>query len=260
MLAGMTGSMASFVSFLVFFGGIVLCYALDLITDSIMRLARKTAASEAPAGAAVNMISMPCGHSSHAANPVLANPNAAVAAADVSAEDPEAASEGEQPVEQQQPCYKSLKRTSILVGLALSLHNLPEGLATFVGYMADPKAGILIAISIAMHNIPEGMAVAVPIYYATGSKLKAILWAGVSGLAEPVGALIGLAVVLSGQLSYLAMGIIMALVAGIMTGITFRELLPRSMQYDPSNRWTTHGIFAGMAIMAVSWTMMEAWA
>jgi ZIP family zinc transporter len=275
-LAGMTNSMASFISFLLFFGGIILCYALDLVTDSIMGLARKKAASEAsgsaqPGDTAVNMASFPCGHCNHTPNLELGRPNslpppppaaaatAAAAAADVQADDPEVASEGEQSVDQQ-PCYHSLMRTSLLVGLAISLHNLPEGLATFVGYMSDPKAGILIAISIALHNIPEGIAIAVPVYYATGSKLKAILWAGVSGLAEPIGALIGLAIVLSGQLSFLAMGIIMALIAGIMTGITFRELLPRAMQYDPSNRWTTNGIFAGMAIMAVSWTMMEAWA
>jgi len=84
-----------------------------------------------------------------------------------------------------------LRRTGILAALAVAIHNFPEGLATFVGTLADPTVGATLAVAIAIHNIPEGICVAVPIYIATGSRLRAFAWAFMSGLSEPVGALIG---------------------------------------------------------------------
>merc|ERR1719188_1302658 len=75
--------------------------------------------------------------------------------------------------------------------IAIGLHNLPEGIATFVGTLADPAVGATLAIAIAIHNIPEGLCVALPIYYATDSRLKGFLWALFSGLSEPIGAFIG---------------------------------------------------------------------
>ena len=75
--------------------------------------------------------------------------------------------------------------------LAIGIHNFPEGLATFMGALTDPTLGISIAVAIAIHNIPEGIAVSVPIYYATGSRKKAFWFSFLSGLAEPLGALIG---------------------------------------------------------------------
>eukprot|EP00878_Enallax_costatus_P017386 GHUV01018260.1.p2 GENE.GHUV01018260.1~~GHUV01018260.1.p2 ORF type:complete len:125 (+),score=31.32 GHUV01018260.1:267-641(+) len=105
----------------------------------------------------------------------------------------------------------------------------------------------------------EGIAVGVPIFFATGSRWKAIGWAAVTGIAEPLGALIGLAIQMSGQLNPLAMGIIMSLVAGIMTGVAFRELVPRALHYDPSNKYATTGMFAGMGIMAGSLVLLGLW-
>eukprot|EP00775_Hariotina_reticulata_P004873 gene4873-5118_t len=144
-------------------------------------------------------------------------------------------------------------------GLALTFHNLPEGLATYVGYLSSPKLGLSIALAIALHNIPEGFAVGIPIYYATGSKLKAIGWAAVSGLAEPVGALIGLALHSSGHLNPVAMGVVMAVVAGIMIGVSLRELIPQALSYDPDNKYVTNAVFAGMGIMGISVVLLALW-
>lgn len=82
---------------------------------------------------------------------------------------------------------KDLKRMGILTGLAIGLHNLPEGLATFVATLASPYLGVALAVAIALHNIPEGICVSMPVYYATGSRMKGFLWAFLSGISEPLG-------------------------------------------------------------------------
>jgi ZIP family zinc transporter len=86
---------------------------------------------------------------------------------------------------------KHLAKMGAMTGLAIALHNFPEGLATFVATLADSSTGLAIAIAIALHNIPEGVCVAMPIYYATGSKWKGFWWAFLSGVSEPIGGLMG---------------------------------------------------------------------
>jgi len=88
-----------------------------------------------------------------------------------------------------------VKTTAILAALAIAIHNFPEGLATFMGTLSDASVGVSLAIAIAIHNIPEGICVAVPIYYSTGSRIQAFLWAFLSGISEPVGALLGWAII-----------------------------------------------------------------
>ncbi len=145
---------------------------------------------------------------------------------------------------------KRLLRAGIMMALAITIHNFPEGLATFMAAVADPKLGLSIALAIAIHNIPEGISVSVPLFFATGSRGKAFLWSFMSGLAEPVGGLIGLLIV-----SYLAspalLGMIFALVAGIMVYISFDELLPAAREYGEHHH-AIGGLIAGMAVMAVS--------
>ena len=85
------------------------------------------------------------------------------------------------------PNKKSLKRMGALTGLAIGLHNVPEGLATFVATLSSPAFGGALALAIALHNIPEGVCVAVPVYYATGSRVRGFLWAFLSGVSEPLG-------------------------------------------------------------------------
>lgn len=145
---------------------------------------------------------------------------------------------------------KMLLRTGILMALAITIHNFPEGIATFMAYLADPKLGVSIALAIAIHNIPEGISISVPICQATGSRKIAFLGSFLSGLAEPIGALIGI-ILLSFFWPKFLLGIIFAFVAGIMIYISFDELLPAAREYG-EHHYAIVGLIAGMAIMAIS--------
>ncbi len=145
---------------------------------------------------------------------------------------------------------KRLLRMGLFSALAIAIHNFPEGLATFMGALQDPALGISIAVAIAIHNIPEGIAVSVPVYYATGSKKKAFFYSFISGLSEPIGALIGY-FLLRQFLSPELFGVVFAGVAGIMVYISLDELLPTAEKYGKHHIAIT-GLIAGMAVMALS--------
>ena len=143
-----------------------------------------------------------------------------------------------------------LLRMGLFSALAITVHNFPEGLATFVGALTDPALGISIAVAIAIHNIPEGIAIAVPVYYATKNRKKAFWLSFLSGLAEPVGAITGY-FILRHFFSDLTFGVIFAGVAGIMVYISLDELLPTAEEYG-EHHIAIGGLIAGMAVMAVS--------
>lgn len=144
----------------------------------------------------------------------------------------------------------SLQRMGMFSALAIAIHNFPEGLATFAAALSDPALGVSIAIAIAIHNIPEGISVAVPLYYATGSKKKAFYYSFLSGLAEPVGALIGYFIFRT-LFNDLVFGLLFGSVAGIMVYISIDELLPTSRKYGKDHQ-EIYGFIAGMLVMAVS--------
>lgn len=146
---------------------------------------------------------------------------------------------------------KKLVRMGINTAVAIGIHNFPEGLATFVAALDDPGVGAVLAIAIGIHNIPEGLCVALPIYYATGNRWKAFLWACMSGLSEPVGALLGWAV-LANSMSDNLYAILFGLVGGMMVIISTKELLPTAHRYDPEDTVVTYSMIAGMIIMALS--------
>lgn len=160
--------------------------------------------------------------------------------------------EGEELTEEEEK-NKSLLRMGMMSALAIAIHNFPEGLATFTAALQDPSLGIPIAVAIAIHNIPEGIAVSVPIYYATGDRKKAFFYSFISGLSEPLGAIVGF-VLLSNFFNELTFGILFALVAGIMVFISLDELLPASEKYG-EHHLSIYGVIAGMAVMAVSLVM-----
>ncbi len=144
----------------------------------------------------------------------------------------------------------SLMRMGVFTALAVALHNFPEGFATFISTLDDPNLGIPIAIAVAIHNIPEGIAVAVPIFYATNNKKKAFTLSFLSGLAEPLGALLGYAIFYK-FLTDTVFGLVFAAVAGIMVFISLDELLPAAEKYG-EHHLSIYGLIAGMAVMALS--------
>ena len=143
-----------------------------------------------------------------------------------------------------------LMRMGVFTALAIAIHNFPEGLATFVSALQDPEIAIPIVVAIAIHNIPEGIAVSVPIYHATGSRIKAFRYSFLSGLAEPIGALIGW-LILMPIMNDVVFGIVFAGVAGIMVFISFDELLPSAREYGEYHL-SIYGLISGMIVMAVS--------
>lgn len=150
---------------------------------------------------------------------------------------------------------KALHRLGLMSALAIAIHNFPEGIATFIGALNDPEMGAGITFAIAIHNIPEGIAVAIPIYYATRSKGKALLYATLSGFSEVIGALLCLAVTAIFGLELAGGGatfpLVLAAVAGIMIYISLDELLPTAEKYG-KHHVAIAGVVGGMAVMAVS--------
>ena len=146
--------------------------------------------------------------------------------------------------------FNKLHRVGILTALAISIHNFPEGLVTFLGAMTDVKLGMTIAVAVAIHNIPEGIAVSIPVYYATGSKKKAFIYSFLSGLAEPLGGIVGY-LILRPFVNDVMIGIIFALIAGIMVFISLDSLLPSAEKYG-NHHLSVWGLVVGMVVMAVS--------
>lgn len=145
--------------------------------------------------------------------------------------------------------YK-LKRAGMLTAIAICVHNFPEGMATFLTTTQNITLGLSVALAIAIHNIPEGIAVALPIYHVTGKKRYAMLYAALSGITEPIGALVGM-FVFGLFVPQILVGFLMAAVGGIMTYISFDTLLPLAKEYG---NWhlSIVGIMSGILFIWLS--------
>jgi ZIP family zinc transporter len=148
-----------------------------------------------------------------------------------------------------------LLRMGIFSALAIGIHNFPEGLATFMSGLSDPTLGISIATAIAIHNIPEGLAVSAPIFYATKSRRKAFILSFLSGLSEPIGAIIGY-FLLRAFFTDSIFGFVFASVAGIMVYISLDELLPTAEEYG-EHHLAIGGLIVGMLVMAISLLLFQ---
>jgi len=148
------------------------------------------------------------------------------------------------------PEYKQLYPTGVFIAIGITIHNFPEGMAVFLSGVANLHLGIALAIAIAAHNIPEGIAVSMPIYYSTKSKGKAFLYSFLSGIAEPIGAIIAL-VFFYNILTESIIGNLYAFVAGIMVFISFDELLPQAFQTDHHHH-AIYGLLFGIMVMMFS--------
>ncbi len=145
---------------------------------------------------------------------------------------------------------QKLMRLGVFTAIALGIHNFPEGIATFMSAINDVAVGISIAVAIAIHNIPEGIAVSVPVYYATGSRKKALIWSVMSGFSEPVGAVAGY-FILTLFNSGVSLGFVFGIVAGIMVYISFDELLPAAHKYG-KHHVAIYGLISGMIVIGLS--------
>ena len=125
----------------------------------------------------------------------------------------------------------SLYRVGIISMFAIIMHNVPEGIITFISTTKDVKLGIALALAIALHNIPEGISTSIPIYYSTNSKIKAFICTFISGISELFGAIITY-LFLSKIITNNILGLLLAITAGIMIYISLIELLPNSLYYD----------------------------
>ncbi len=151
--------------------------------------------------------------------------------------------------------HRHVSRLGIMAALAITIHNFPEGMATFFATLDDPVVGVPLAAAIALHNIPEGVSIAIPVYYATGSKGKAVLATFISALAEPLGAIIGY-VILAPFLSAAVYGVTFAMIAGVMVFLALDELLPTAKRYATGHE-TTYGMVSGMAMLALSLVLLR---
>ncbi len=154
------------------------------------------------------------------------------------------------PEEDNEYKHYKLQRAGIMTAVAICVHNFPEGMATFLTTTQNLTLGASVALAIAIHNIPEGIAVALPIYHVTGKKRYAMLYAAMSGITEPIGALVGM-LFMGLFLPQILVGFLMASVAGIMTYISFDTLLPLAKEYG---NWhlSIVGIMSGIIFIWMS--------
>eukprot|EP01125_Pyxidicula_operculata_P012563 TRINITY_DN4129_c0_g1_i3.p1 TRINITY_DN4129_c0_g1~~TRINITY_DN4129_c0_g1_i3.p1 ORF type:complete len:247 (-),score=40.52 TRINITY_DN4129_c0_g1_i3:208-948(-) len=150
---------------------------------------------------------------------------------------------------------QTLKVASFSTSVALVLHNFPEGISTFASSLVDFKLGVSLAFAIGIHNIAEGVCVALPMYYATKSKLKAFLWTLLAAISEPLGALVGF--LISSVWNDIAYGVVLAVVGGIMTYVSVKELLPTAHKYDPDDTNTTFSLISGMLVIFASISLVQ---
>jgi len=148
------------------------------------------------------------------------------------------------------PSKEYLKTLGIITALGISLHNFPEGIAVYVSCLKGVQMGLPLTLAIAAHNIPEGMAVAAPIYGATGSKLQALYYSALSGLCEPIGAII-FGLLLGSHFTEYRIQCMLAGVAGIMVYMSVRELMPATLKYIKPGPAAISQI-VGMAMIAAS--------
>ena len=147
---------------------------------------------------------------------------------------------------------KNLKidKTSLFIILGVFIHNFPEGMATFIGTLAEVNLGLVLTLAITLHNIPEGIAVSMPIYAYTGSKKKAFKWSFISGISEPIGAIITW-VFLFPFITPTLLSALLGVVGGVMVYISLDELLPASRSLGKEHH-SILGIMSGMIIIALS--------
>ncbi len=148
-----------------------------------------------------------------------------------------------------------LFKVGIFSMIAIILHNIPEGIATFLSSATNIKLGIALTLAIALHNIPEGISISVPIFKATKSRKKALIYTFISGMSEPFGAILAY-LLLAPIINDTIMGILLALIAGIMIHIGALKLLPTALKYKEKKK-TICFLIIGIFFMYISHLLMS---
>ena len=142
-------------------------------------------------------------------------------------------------------------RSGILMIIAISLHNIPEGIAIGAGGSHDFRLGAMLAIMIAFHNIPEGLAVATPLMAGGINRWYVVFLTMLSGATTLLGGILGIAV---GSFSNLSIAISLSMAGGAMLYIVFGEIIPQSIVMT-NNRAASiaslFGIIIGMLITRI---------
>lgn len=165
--------------------------------------------------------------------------------------DPTALDPHQKPMVKSQPLY----RIGVLTTLSIGLHNFPEGAAVFFSNLSGEGIGWGVTLAVALHNIPEGLAVALPVYYATGNRTKALLYSFASGVAEPIGAILAYTI-LQPFLGPMVMGASFGVVAGIMVFLSIDSLLPAALEHG-HHHTAIYSVMAGMALMGISLLLLR---
>lgn len=142
-----------------------------------------------------------------------------------------------------------LYNIGIISMIAIVLHNIPEGIITYITSSSNILLGLKITIAIALHNIPEGITISIPIYYSTKSKLKAFLYTFLSGLSELIGSLFCY-LFLSKYINNIILGIIYAIIAGMMINISINDLYKESLTYN--KRHTKFAFLLGIIFIIIN--------
>ncbi|KAG7380390.1 Zinc transporter [Phytophthora pseudosyringae] len=227
-----------------FFGGVLIILLVEFLVHSIF--GRKKAAGE-KSSAPVSTGDVEEGDKAQFSSPVPESP-AGVHHGELNSP---ATAESANLLEAHASQKDEFRRAGVITGIAVAIHNFPEGLALFVSSLSGLRSGIVLSIGIILHNFPEGVAIAAPVYYATGSKVEAFKWTALSGIAQPFGAAIGWAAV-SGGMSFGLQASLYGVVAGMLVCITVKELLPGAYRFDPSGKAFVLAFFGGMGVIAVS--------
>lgn len=160
-------------------------------------------------------------------------------------------------IDENQVNIHKMKNAAFLLTIGISLHNFPEGMATFLSATKDLELGIGVALAVGIHNFPEGLAVAVPVYIATKSRKKALFWSSIAAFSEILGGITAYLLFKDG-ISEIALNSAMAGVAGIMVALSIDELMPLSKSLAP-NKNPSFGVFCGMVMMGLSLVLLKLW-
>lgn len=143
----------------------------------------------------------------------------------------------------------NLYRVGIFSMIAIILHNVPEGIITFILSTSDVRLGLFLGISIALHNIPEGISVMVPVYYGSNNFKKAFLYTLIAGIAEPIGGVV-FYLLFKNYISNCMLGFLFSFIAGVMIYLSIKELLPKSLEYK-NGRLTLFSFMIGIIFFLI---------